>query len=65
MKIFNILFPYPEPLPIGRGDETSLTGFFDGMKIERKKQEGENLADNIIEHMKDQDDDMKVEEELE
>ena len=21
MKIFNILFPYPEPLPIGKGDE--------------------------------------------
>ena len=30
MKIFNILFPYPEPLPLGKGDESSLTGFFDG-----------------------------------
>ena len=31
MKIFNVLFPYPEALPIGRGDESALTGFFDGM----------------------------------
>jgi hypothetical protein len=30
MKIFNILFPYPEPLPLGKGDESALTGFFDG-----------------------------------
>lgn len=31
MKIFNVLFPYPEPLPLGAGDESSLTGFYDGM----------------------------------
>ena len=31
MKIFNVLFPYPEALPMGRGDESVLTGFFEGM----------------------------------
>ena len=31
MKIFNVLFPYPDALPLGRGDESVLTGFFDGM----------------------------------
>ena len=31
MKIFNVLFPFPEALPMGRGDESVLTGFFDGM----------------------------------
>ena len=31
MKIFNVMFPYPKPLPIGEGDEETLTGFFDGM----------------------------------
>ena len=31
MKIFNVLFPYPNPLPIGKGDEHSLAGFFDGV----------------------------------
>ena len=30
MKIFNVLFPYPEPLPIGTDDSNSLVGFFDG-----------------------------------
>lgn len=39
MKVFNVLFPYPEPLPIGRGDESSLTGFFDGMTNIDKKRE--------------------------
>ena len=52
MKVFNILFPYPESLPIGKGDENSLNGFFEGMKIELKKHEGENLADNIIDNIK-------------
>jgi hypothetical protein len=31
MKIFNVLFPFPDALPMGRGDESVLTGFFDGM----------------------------------
>ena len=36
MKIFNVLFPYPKPLPIGIGDENSLVGFFDGeINVER------------------------------
>ena len=36
MKVFNVLFPYPKPLPIGLGDENSLVGFFDGdINIER------------------------------
>lgn len=32
MKIFNVLFPYPKPLPTEVGDETTLTSFFEGMK---------------------------------
>jgi hypothetical protein len=31
MKIFNVLFPYPDALPAGHGDETALSGFFDGV----------------------------------
>lgn len=37
MKIFNVLFPYPKPLPIGVGDEQALSGFFDGMTNVDKK----------------------------
>ena len=46
MKIFNILFPYPKPLPLGAGDETSLAGFFDGMtNIDKNKQNRDCLPD--------------------
>jgi len=46
MKIFNVLFPYPNPLPIGKGDESSLTGFFDGMtNVDRKKEQRDCLPE--------------------
>ena len=30
MKVFNVLFPYPDPLPIESDEHSSLQGFFDG-----------------------------------
>ena len=49
MKIFNVLFPYPEPLPIGRGDESSLTGFFDGMTgVDKKKESRDCLPEQLL-----------------
>lgn len=46
MKIFNVLFPYPNPLPIGRGDESSLASFFDGgTSIDKEKESRECLPD--------------------
>ena len=38
MKIFNVLFPYPDALPTGNGDETALSGFFDGVtNVDKQK----------------------------
>jgi hypothetical protein len=28
MKVFNILFPYDKPLPRGKGDELTLSNFY-------------------------------------
>ena len=52
MKIFNVLFPYPKALPLGRGDESQLAGFFDGMTSVDKSKESkecqpEQLRENI------------------
>lgn len=52
MKVFNVLFPYPHPLPLGIGDEHTLSSFFDGLaNIDKKKSEKDcdpkTLLDNI------------------
>ena len=52
MKIFNVLFPFPEPLPIGKGDESSLSGFFDGVTgIDKKKESRDCLPDQLLENI--------------
>lgn len=52
MKIFNVLFPYPEALPIGRGDESVLTGFFDGMtQIDKSKEQRDCLPAQLRENI--------------
>lgn len=30
MRVFNILFPYDKPLPLGKGDELTISSFYDG-----------------------------------
>ena len=46
MKVFNVLFPYPAPLPLGKGDESALTGFFDGVtQINHKREQRDCLPD--------------------
>jgi hypothetical protein len=53
MKIFNVLFPYPDPLPIETNEHTSLQGFFDGnINVEKFKEREEDcrpdkLKENI------------------
>jgi len=48
MKVFNILFPYPKPLPIGKGDESALTGFFSGMtNLDKKKESRDCLPEQL------------------
>jgi len=69
MKIFNVLFPYPKPLPLGLGDESSLTGFFDGMtNIDKSKEskdcQPEQLLENINSKTKDAEDDALKKNEL-
>jgi hypothetical protein len=58
MKIFNVLFPYPKPLPLGKGDESSLAGFFDGVTNINKNREArdclpEQLMENIANKKQD------------
>jgi hypothetical protein len=46
MKVFNVLFPYPHPLPLGRGDESSLAGFFEGVtNIDKKREQRDCLPE--------------------
>lgn len=53
MKIFNIMFPYPKPLPIGKGDEPTLTGFFDGMtNIDKNRQNRDCLPEQLLENLR-------------
>ena len=40
MKVFNILFPYDKPLPRGKGDELSLSNFYND-----KNPDGSDLID--------------------
>jgi hypothetical protein len=49
MKIFNVLFPYPKPLPLGTGDESSLTGFFDGMtNLDKMKESQKECHPDVL-----------------
>jgi hypothetical protein len=49
MKIFNVLFPYPKPLPLGTGDESSLTGFFEGMtNLDKMKESQKECHPDIL-----------------
>lgn len=52
MKIFNVLFPYPKPLPLGKGDESSLAGFFDGVtNINKNREARECLPEQLLENL--------------
>ena len=51
MKIFNVLFPYPNPLPIGKGDEYSLAGFFDGVTNKDTKIQRECMPEQLLENL--------------
>ena len=52
MKIFNVLFPYPEPLPLGQGDESSLNGFFDGKpQIDKGQDQAECKPETLMENI--------------
>jgi len=52
MKVFNVLFPYPDPLPIGQGDESSLAGFFDGVtNINKQKESRDCLPEQLLENL--------------
>ena len=52
MKVFNVLFPYPDPLPIGQGDESSLAGFFDGVtNVDKKKESRDCMPDQLLENL--------------
>ena len=52
MKVFNVLFPYPKPLPIGKGDESSLAGFFDGVTNVNKNREARDcLPEQLMENL--------------
>jgi len=52
MKIFNVLFPYPKPLPMGAGDEQALSGFFDGMtNVDKQKVQRECLPSQLLENI--------------
>ena len=52
MKMFNVLFPYPEPLPIGQGDESSLNGFFDGKPaIDKEADQKDCMPETLIENI--------------
>lgn len=44
MRVFNILFPYDKPLPPGKGDELTISTFYDGP-------EG-NKPDDTLDHLK-------------
>lgn len=48
MKIFNVLFPYPKPLPAEIGDESTLNGFFDGIKEIDKGKQTEDCHPRIL-----------------
>jgi hypothetical protein len=52
MKIFNVLFPYPHPLPLGKGDESSLAGFFDGVtNVDKVKASRDCLPEQLLENI--------------
>lgn len=55
MKVFNVLFPYPEPLPLGKGDESSLAGFFDGItKVDKAADLRDCLPEQLLENINNQ-----------
>ena len=52
MKIFNVLFPYPKPLPVGQGDESSLAGFFNGVtNVDKNRDAKDCLPDQLLENL--------------
>ena len=52
MKIFNVLFPYPIPLPLGKGDESTLSGFFNGMtSVNKNKEQRDCLPEQLQENI--------------
>lgn len=54
MKVFNVMFPYPKPLPIGEGDEEALTGFFDGMThVDKNRANRDCLPEQLMQNIKD------------
>jgi len=66
MKVFNVLFPYPDPLPLGTGEENTLGNFFDDMSTsaeEKPNQESmECLPEVLRKNIKDKEDGIKVEQ---
>ena len=66
MKVFNILFPFPDPLPLGTGEENTLGNFFDDMSTsaeEKPNQESmECLPEVLRKNIKDKEDGIKVEQ---
>jgi len=52
MKVFNVLFPYPNPLPIGKGDESALSGFFHGMSsLDKSREQRDCLPEQLKENI--------------
>ena len=55
LKVFNILFPYDKPLPMGKGDELGLQGFYSDARKDPKEDlnayHPDRLRENIQEEM--------------